>query len=100
MLKIEFKNAKVMDNGYGLYVNGNELDKIISTALGTRVDNTYGYNSGLHSFNSDCCNVTVIVDPQPVTETVETEEEIWYSAEDLEECKREQYTEKAEKAES
>ena len=29
MLKIEFTNAQVEDNGYGLSVNGKELEKII-----------------------------------------------------------------------
>lgn len=91
MLKIQFTNAQVEDTGYGLSVNGKELAEIISTALGTRVGNSYGYNSGIPSFKSNCCNVTVIIDPQPVAETIETEEEVWHGVKDLEEAKREQY---------
>lgn len=100
MLKIQFTNAHVEDHGYGLYVNGKELAEIISTALGVRVDNVYGYDSGLPSFNSNSCNVTVIINPQPVTELIETGEELWYSVEDMEECKRGQFNEKTETAES
>ena len=33
MLKIQFTNAQVKDDGYGLSVNGKELAEIISTAL-------------------------------------------------------------------
>ena len=100
MLKISFANAMVEDMGYGLTVNGKYLSEIISTALGTRVDKNYSYNSNLPEFKSNCCNVTIIIDPQQETETIETGEEIWYSVKDLEECKREQYKEKTEKAES
>ena len=100
MLKIQFANVQVEDNGYGLSVNGKPLDEIISTALGTRVGNTYGYNSGLPSFTSMSCNVTVIIEPQPVKETIETEDEIWHSVEELEDCKREQFSPKTESAES
>ena len=91
MLKIQFTNARVRDTGYGLTVNGKELVEIISTALGTRVGNIFGYNSGLPSFMSDCCNVTVLIEPQPVKEEIETENELWDSVEDLEDDKRVQY---------
>ena len=94
MLKIQFTNAQVSDDGYGLCVNGKELEKIISTALGTRVDHVYGFDSGLPRFKSDCCNVTVIIDPLPITETIETPEGLWHSVKELEGCKREQYREK------
>lgn len=100
MLKIQFTNAQVADIGYGLSVNGKELAEIISTALGTRLGEKYGYNSGLPSFKSNCCNVTVIIEPQPVTETIETDEELWYSVEQLEDDKREQYKKKAGEGES
>lgn len=100
MLKIQFTNAQVEDTGYGLSINGKGLSDIISTALGTRVGNNYGYSSGLPSFKSNCCNVTVIIDPQPVVEEIETEEELWHSVEDLEDTKREQYKEKAGEAKS
>ena len=38
MLKISFTNAEVSDHGYGLEVNGKSLEDIISTALGTKVN--------------------------------------------------------------
>jgi hypothetical protein len=97
MVKLQFTNAQVLDDGFGLTVNGRELTEILSTALGTRVDNNYGYNSGLPNFKSNCCNITITIDPQPVTAKIETDKEIWYSVEDMEEDKREQYQEKAEK---
>lgn len=100
MLKIQFTNAQVEDSGYGISVNGNRLEEIISTALGTKIGNTYGYNSGLPSFKSNCCNVTVIIDPQHTVETIENEGEIWHSVKDLEDTKREQYKQKAGEAES
>lgn len=100
MLKIEFTNAKVEDHGYGLSVNGKELDDIISTALGTKVGDVSGYNSGLPNFESNCCNVTVIIDPQPVTATITDDEGRWDSVEEMEEDVREQYKKKVGEAES
>lgn len=100
MLKIQFANAQVEDNGYGLSVNGKDLEKIISTALGTRVGDKAGYGSGLPSFKSNCCNVTVIIDPQPVTTLIEDNEGKWYSIADMEEDLYGQFQEKAGEAES
>lgn len=60
MLKISFTNAEVSDHGYGLEVNGKSLEDIISTALGTKVKGNGGYGSGLPSFTSNSCDVTVI----------------------------------------
>ena len=94
MLKIQFTNAYVEDIGYGISINGKALSEIISTALDTKVGERYGYNSGLPEFKSSCCNVTVIIDPQPVTETIETEGKFWHSVEDLEATKCEQYKQK------
>lgn len=62
MLKISFTNAEVSDHGYGLEVNGKSLEDIISTALGTKLKGNGGYGSGLPSFNSNSCDVTVISD--------------------------------------
>lgn len=59
MLKISFTNAEVSDHGYGLEVNGKSLEDIISTALGTKLKGNGGYGSGLPSFNSNSCDVTV-----------------------------------------
>lgn len=97
MLKLEFVNARVTDSGYGLEVNGKPLDEIISTALGTRVDNTYGYGANLPVFKSDCCNVVVIINPQPVTTFIEDDENVYNSVEEMEEEKREQFKKKDEK---
>ena len=99
MLKINFQNAEVHDDGFGLTVNGKELSEIISTALGTRIGEHYGYNSNLPSFNHNSCNVTVIIDPQSTTECIETDREIWHSVKELKESKREQFKQKAEEAE-
>ena len=97
MLKLEFKNAMVEDNGYGLEVNGKELHTIISTALGTRVGKEYGYSSNLPAFKSNCCNVIVIIDPQPVSTHIEDDDYEYDSLEDLEEVRREQFKSKNEK---
>lgn len=85
MLKLEFMNAVAEDNGYGLEVNGKSLEEIISTALGTRAGNHSGYNSGLPKFKSNCCNVTVIIDPKPVTTHIEDEHNIYHTVKELEE---------------
>ena len=36
-MRIDFTNAVVEDDGYGVEVNGRSLEAIISTALGTRL---------------------------------------------------------------
>lgn len=100
MLKIEFTNAQVEDNGYGLKVNGKDLDKIISTALGTRVGDKAGYGSGIPSFESNCCNVTIIIDPQPLITHIEDDDTEYFSVEELEEDMRGKYQEKAGEAKS
>lgn len=89
MLKLVFKNAKVRDDGFGLYVNGKSLENIISTALGTRVGNDYSNST----FSSDCCNIIINIDPQPVSTYIETDEEAWHDVAEMEEDKREQFEE-------
>lgn len=101
MLKVQFQNAVVKDIGYGLEVNGKSLEDIISTALGTRVgDKRAGYGSDLPSFKSTCCNITVIIDPQPVTERIEDDEGVRHSVKEMEEDVSEQFSEKDGKSES
>ncbi len=100
MLKIQFTNAQVEDNGYGLSVNGKSLEDIISTALGTKVDGRGGYGSGLPKFVSNSCDITVIITPHPVVEEIETDEEVFHSVAELEEIKSEQYKEKNGESES
>ncbi len=101
MLKVEFQNAVAKDNGYGLEVNGKSLEDIISTALGTRVgDKRAGYGSNLPSFESTCCNITIIIDPQPVTEIIEDKDGVWYSVKEREEDVVVLYQQKNAEAES
>lgn len=91
MLKLEFQNAVVEDGGYGLEVNGKSLEAIISTALGTRVGDKSSYSSGLPRFKSNCCNITVIIDPKPVSTIIEDDENVYRTVEDLEEDARDRY---------
>lgn len=94
MITIEFQNAVARDTGYGLEVNGKALAEIISTALGTRVGNSYGYHSGLPEFKSTCCDITVIINPKPVTTKIDTEFDYWEGVEELEAFRREQFEQK------
>lgn len=93
MLKISFTNAEVSDHGYGLEVNGKFLEDIISTALGTKVKGNGGYGSGLHSFSSNSCDVTVIINPHDKECEIETEDNVWHSVEKMEAEKSEQFQE-------
>lgn len=101
MLKLVFQNAVAKDNGYGLEVNGKSLEDIISTALGTKVgDKIAGYGSSLPSFESNCCNITVIIEPQPVTEYVEDDDAQWDSVAEMEADFNELFQQKDAEAES
>lgn len=93
MLKISFTNAEVSDHGYGLEVNGKSLEDIISTALGTKVKGNGGYGSGLPSFSSNSCDVTVIINPHDKECEIETEDNVWHSVEEMEAEKNEQFQE-------
>lgn len=98
MLKIEFTNAVVKDDGFGLWVNGKWLSDIISTALGTQVN---GANrADLPDFESNCCNVTIIIDPQPITAHISTDTRSWSSVKAMEEEKIEQFKQKIKAAET
>lgn len=97
MLKLEFTNASVVDNGYGVEINGKDLNKLISTALGVRAGDNYGYGSELPAFKSNCCNVTICIDPQPVTTHIETNEDVWESVEELEKEVKEKYEQSKQK---
>lgn len=91
MLKISFTNAEVSDHGYGLEVNGKSLEDIISTALGTKLKGNGGYGSGLPSFNSNSCDVTVIINPHNSICKIETADEVWHSVAEMEAEKNEQF---------
>ena len=59
-MRIDFTNAVVEDDGYGVEVNGRSLEAIISTALGTRLGDKGGYSSGLPRFKANSCDVTTV----------------------------------------
>lgn len=57
---ITFTNAAVRDSGYGLEVNGQSLEDIISEALGTKVKGIEWDDprkAQLKEFNSNSCDV-------------------------------------------
>jgi len=86
-MRIDFTNAVVEDDGYGVEVNGRSLEAIISTALGTRL----GYSSGLPKFKANSCDVTVIITPHPTECTINTTSGIWHSVKEMEAEKSEQF---------
>ena len=97
MIRLDFTNAIVSDTGLGVVVNGTSLDTMISTALGTRAKDKWRVGDGLKEFYSNACNVTVIIDPQPVTTVINDGEHRYRSIEDMEEKKYEQYKKGVEK---
>lgn len=90
-MRIDFTNAVVEDDGYGVEVNGRSLEAIISTALGTRLGDKGGYSSGLPKFKANSCDVTVIITPHPTKCTIITNSGVWHSVKEMEECKSEQF---------
>lgn len=92
-MRIDFTNAVVEDNGYGVEVNGRSLEAIISTALGTRLGDKGGYSSGLPKFKANSCDVTVIITPHPTECTINTNSGVWHSVKEMEAEKSEQFQE-------
>lgn len=92
-MTITFTNAVVEDDGYGVEVNGRSLEAIISTALGTRLGDKGGYNSGLPKFKANSCDVTVTITPHPTKCLICTDkgDELFHSVKEMEECKSEQF---------
>lgn len=90
-MRIDFTNAVVEDDGYGVEVNGRSLEAIISTALGTRLGDKGGYSSGLPRFKANSCDVTVIITPHPTECTINTNSGVWHSVKELEAEKSEQF---------
>ena len=90
-MRIDFTNAVVEDDGYGVEVNGRSLEAIISTALGTRLGDKGGYSSGLLKFKANSCDVTVIITPHPTECTINTNSGIWHSVKEMEAEKSEQF---------
>lgn len=103
MIKISFANAQVRDGGYGLHVNGERLEDIISMALGTKAkDINYGdprYEK-LKSFEANSCDVTVVISPHPQEVMIEDDNNRYCSLEELEESINERITEETTEAES
>ena len=93
-MHIKFTNAVVKDHGFGLTVNGKPLDDIISTMLGTKLQDSRGKNFDLKEFESNCCNVTVIIEPQPVTVRIFDGQYDYESVEEMEAERFEQFNEK------
>lgn len=90
-MRIDFTNAVVEDDGYGVEVNGRSLEAIISTALGTRLGDKGGYSSRLPRFKANSCDVTVIITPHPTECTINTNSGIWHSVKEMEAEKSEQF---------
>lgn len=90
-MRINFTNAVVEDDGYGVEVNGRSLEAIISTALGTRLGDKGGYSSGLPKFKANSCDVTVIITPHPTECTINTNSGVWHSVKEMEAEKSEQF---------
>lgn len=90
-MRIDFTNAVVEDDGYGVEVNGRSLETIISTALGTRLGDKGGYSSGLPRFKANSCDVTVIITPHPTECTINTNSGVWHSVKEMEAEKSEQF---------
>lgn len=94
MIKLEFKNAVVNDSGYGLWVNGEILEEIISKVLGVKVGNKTSYDLCIPEFKSNCCDISITIDPKPSTTRIENDEYVWKNIEEMEEDMREQFKEK------
>lgn len=90
-MRIDFTNAVVEDDGYGVEVNGRSLEAIISTALGTRLGDKGEYSSGLPRFKANSCDVTVIITPHPTECTINTNSGVWHSVKEMEAEKSEQF---------
>lgn len=90
-MRIDFTNAVVEDDGYGVEVNGRSLEAIISTALGTRLGDKGGYSSGLPRFKANSCDVTVIITSHPTKCTINTNSGVWHSVKEMEAEKGEQF---------
>lgn len=90
-MRIDFTNAVVEDDGYGVEVNGRSLEAIISTALGTRLGDKGGYSSGLPKFKANSCDVTVIITHHPTECTINTTNGVWHSVKEMEAEKSEQF---------
>lgn len=100
MLKLVFTHAEVRDSGFGLEVNGKSLEDIISEALGTKVKGLNYNDPKLKKFNSNSCDITVLICPHDKETLIETDEEIFHSVEEMEEDFSGRFAEETGEAES
>lgn len=100
MLKLVFTHAEVRDSGFGLEVNGKSLEDIISEALGTKVKGLNYNDPKLKKFNSNSCDITVLICPHDKETLIETDEEVFHSVEEMEEDFSERFAEETGEAES
>lgn len=100
MLKISFTNAHVRDSGYGLDVNGESLEDIISMALGTKAKgSSYGYDK-FETFEANSCDVTVIINPHPTEVIIDKGDTVYSSVKEMEEAISERLKQETTEAES
>ena len=95
MVTIHFTNAEVRDSGFGLTVNGNSLEDIISKALGTKARGLNYGNERLKEFYSNSCDITVVISPNTQTTSIKTDEFECESVERMEEYLDGKYSKKA-----
>lgn len=74
MVKIKFTNAEVHDYGYGLQINNESLEDIITKALGANHER----------FQANACDVTVLIEPHPQNVTIEDDGKMYCSLAELE----------------
>lgn len=97
--KMEFHNAVVTDDGFGLEIGGRSLEKMISIMLGV-LDKKETYRADRPKFRSNNCDVTVIINPRPTTVLISNEKESWESVEQMEDVMDERYNKKAPETET
>lgn len=87
-VEIRFTNAEVRDDGFGLEVNGDKLEDVISMALGTKAK---GVNYGdpnykkLKKFSSNACDILVVISPHSKECKIEDDTTVYDSVKALEE---------------
>lgn len=85
---LNFTNAVVEDYGWGLKVNGHSLEKLITELLGVRF--------GEKPFNSNCCDVRVVITPKNTPVHLSLGKETYHSVEAMREARNGNKAENAE----
>lgn len=98
MVQLNFTNVRLKDVGYGLEINGQSLEDILSAVLGVReMGDRYhqGDRTG-KDFEAQCANLSLTIDVLPVkSEVVFTDDPEMGN----EECRLEDYLEHIKKTE-